>query len=184
MSKKIKLTQNKYAIVDDNDYDYLSQFKWYASKTKNTFYAMRNSSMIKGKRKKILMHREIMQPIDGFIIDHINHNGLDNRKSNLRFCTKQQNNCNILRRKKFTSKYRGVHWASYANKWRAQITVNKKPIYLGLFNTEEDAAISYNEAAVKYHKDFGVINNVKNKKQDTQRNGILEGSNKGTEESN
>ena len=87
--KLIPLTQGKFAIVDAEDYDRLSQYKWQAEKHKTTFYAKRKS-----KYKSIKMHREILKPSNGMICDHKNHNGLDNRRCNIRLCTHAQNQHN------------------------------------------------------------------------------------------
>jgi len=82
----IPLTQGRFAIVDPDDYDWLNQYKWYAAKCRTTFYAYRSKT-----RTTVNMHREIMCAPKGMICDHKNHNGLDNRKSNLRLCTNRQN---------------------------------------------------------------------------------------------
>ncbi len=91
--KLIPLTQGKFAQVDDEDYDYLNQWKWYTTKNHKTFYAARHIR-INGKQKLIYMHRVIMNIIKGYKTDHIDHNGLNNQKYNLRICTCQENNRN------------------------------------------------------------------------------------------
>ena len=158
--RRIPLTQGKYAIVDPEDYERLSKYKWHAHKAPHTFYAVR--SLTNGKkqpRKNAQMHNLIIEVPPGMFIDHINHNGLDNRKANLRPATRTQN---IWHRKKFKrpsrSRYKGVDWSKTQKKWRARIRVNGKRIYLGSFKNELQAAKAYDAAAKKYHGEFAVLN--------------------------
>jgi len=146
MSKIIPLTQGKVAIVDDEDYEYLNQFKWYARKHRNTFYAARNIYR-NGKQTVLSMHTAVMGRKKGLEIDHINGNGLDNRRSNLRFVTHRQNLQNRHTAK--TSKYPGVNWSKIAHKWRAYIEINGKQIHLGYFNNEYEAYLAYQKAVEK-----------------------------------
>jgi hypothetical protein len=148
--KEIKLTQDKIALVDDDDFEYINQFKWYAGKYPNTFYAQRNLGKV-----KIRMHREIMKTQlennIGKIIDHIDGNGLNNQKNNLRICTRAENGRNRHTINN-SSGYLGV--SKSGKKWKPTIKVNKKTIYLGYFKDKKDAAKAYNEAAIKYHGEF------------------------------
>lgn len=148
--KQIKLTQNKVALVDDEDYDYLIQRKWCAVNFHGYFYA---STTIGDKQQ--LMHRVILNAPKGTIIDHIDHNGLNNQRNNLRFCTYGQNAVNRIK-KTGRSKYSGV-WICN-NRFRAGIRVNGILMNLGTFNCECDAANAYDKAAKKYYGEFANIN--------------------------
>ncbi len=156
--KEIKLTQGKIALVDDEDFEYLNQFKWYILKGKYTNYVC----MVENN-KTILMHRIIMNTPINMEVDHIDHNGLNCQRYNMRICTHSQNSANRGSRKS-RSKYRGVSFLKqvYKNKVRtyivADIRKNNKTIHLGYFKTEEDAALAYNKAAIYYHKEFANIN--------------------------
>lgn len=157
MSKRIELTKGYIAIVDDEDYDWLIKHSWHVHDSRPSVrYAM---SWIKGKI--IRMHRLILlhygQLEDGLTVDHIDGNGLNNQKANLRTCTQAENTRN--RKGPFKNGYRGIHKSgSKKNPWRAQIKVNYKPICLGNFSTKEDAARAYDAAARKHHGEFASLN--------------------------
>ena len=161
--KKIKLTQKKFALVDDDDYEYLTQWKWYAVQGNTTYYAVRNpSGKDSHKTNLIKMHRIIMKPKTEQHIDHADGNGLNNRRSNLRKCTRSQNSANGGP-KGGTSKYRGVSWKDNLNKWQAQVQVTfpgqkRKNFHLGYYRTEEAAARAYDEAALSFFKEFAYQN--------------------------
>jgi hypothetical protein len=157
--RRIPLTQGKYAVVDPEDFERLNKHKWHADRHNNTFYAIRCVSSRKN-RIRIRMHREILRPPDHLIVDHINHNGLDNRKANIRPATRSQNNFNrlIIKRKGASSKYKGVAWKKSKEKWRAQIHVNGQCKFIGYFEDEKQAAKAYDEAAKKYHGEFVSLN--------------------------
>jgi maltodextrin utilization protein YvdJ len=160
--KKIELSQGYYTLVDDEDFEYINQFKWNVRIVKNTQYAKRSDRL--SSPKTIQMHREIMRCPENMMVDHINGNGLDNRKENLRICTRSNNLMNSKKpNMKTTSKYKGVNKIKNAKKkkWRAEIRLNRQAIQLGSFETEELAAIAYNEGALKYFGEFARLNEVK-----------------------
>lgn len=162
--KEIKLTQGKVALVDDEDYEWMNQWKWYAAKGKgNSFYAQRIASKINGKRITVLMHRLIMKDCAGLTIDHIDGNGLNCQKYNLRKCTQRENSRNRGACKNSTSRFVGVGWHKHKKKWTAQINPNGICISIGTFSKEEDAAIAYNEYAKKYFGEFARLNIINDK---------------------
>jgi len=142
--KKIPLTQGKFALVDDEDFDWLMTWKWHAHKNRSTFYAVTNIPY-SGGQEAINMHRLLMlYPTEH--TDHVNHNGLDNRKHNLRDCTHRQNMSNL--RKPGSSQYTGVNWHKRDKIWVSQIRINGKVKHLGLFprDHEYDAYLTYQAA--------------------------------------
>ncbi len=151
--KLIPLSQGKFAIIDADDYEHLSQWKWYYS---NRGYAVRTQRWGK-QRKTICMHRLIMRSEKE--IDHINMDRIDNRKSNLRECSRSQNFYNrAVRKDKKCGIYKGTKKSG--NRWRAKIKCGEKEISLGTYATELEAAIAYNEGAIKYHGEFAVLNEL------------------------
>lgn len=164
--KEIKLTQGQVALVDDENFEYLNQWKWFAHKGKNTFYAERKI----GTNKSKSMHRFILKLNDPKIFsDHIDHNGLNNQEYNLRSCTALQNARNTCSRKNSTSKYLGVSWYTKYKKWHAQIKGNRKIFHIGYYEKEVDAAIAYNKKAIKLHKEFANLNTFLNQ-ENTKKN--------------
>lgn len=151
--KKIPLTQGKFAIVDDRDFQWLNKYKWWALKQSKRYYAV---GWINGKR--ITMHRVIIQIKHNEFIDHKNHDGLDNRRCNLRLCSNAQNIANQQKRVNTRSKFRGITYDKSRNKWRSEIRVNQKLITIGRFEEEKDAAIARDIAALKYQGEFSVLN--------------------------
>lgn len=155
MSKRISLTQGQFAIVDDEDYQELIKYKWCAhySKIAKSFYVSRNDRS-SGKKKTIRMHHQIMNTPKGMNTDHINHNTLDNRKCNLRVCTKSQNMMNHRRLSNNTSGVTGVCWDKRSQRWHSQIVVNKKGMHLGYYENKEDAINARKQAENKYFGEF------------------------------
>lgn len=157
--KLIPLSQGKFAIVDADDYERLIQHKWH---TTSHGYAARNVG--KHPNRTLLgMHREIMAAVCH--IDHINGNPLDNRKCNLRECTPAQNNANSIGRPSNRSgKYKGI--TERGGRWAAQIISAGKNTWLGVYETEEDAAMAYNEAAIYLHGEFARLNTISSNLQE------------------
>jgi len=153
--KKIQLTQGKYALVDNSDFEWLNQWKWHYL---NIGYAARRDYSNGGKY--VYMHRLITGVPGTQQSDHINHNKLDNRRENLRLATKSQNMANTLPRKTNTSGFKGVSWDKSRNKWAVEITVNYKNIHLGRYTDIKQAAQAYNEAAQKHFGSFARLNTV------------------------
>lgn len=156
--KKIPLSQGKYAIVDAGDYDFLNQFKWCYF---NAGYAGRNQYMGGGRKnqvaKAIYMHRLVTSALVGMDVDHINGNGLDNRKENLRVVTHAENLMNSKSRGG-TSKFKGVYWNVRDNIWVARITKNYKGIHIGYFKTEIEAAMAYDQKAKELFGEIATLN--------------------------
>ncbi len=150
----IKLTQDKEALVDDDCFELLSSYKWHYRKRDG--YA---GTSVGGRanKKNILMHRLLSNPSDSQEVDHINGNRLDNRRSNLRNCTRLQNIGNSAGYSKKTV-YKGVEVRNTG--YVAKIGMNYKTIYLGFFKTEEEAALAYNKAALKHYGRFAKVNEV------------------------
>lgn len=156
MSKEISLTMGYVAIVDDIDHARLSAYKWQASKRGANIYASTDID-----RKKVYMHRMILNAPADMTVDHISGNGLDNRRSNLRLATLSQNSANRRRMlPNAASKYRGVFLVSNKKSWRAQIFYQGQTIYLGCFLTQWEAAQAYNEAAIKHFGEYAVLNTI------------------------
>lgn len=149
--REIELSQGKVALVDDEDFDYLNQFKWcvLTGNPKTMLYACRRLD----KHTLLLMHCEIM---DYKGIDHKDRNGLNNTRDNLRRASESQNRCNVLARS--VCGYKGV--TKYKNKWKARIQFEGLEHYLGLFETVEEAAKARDVKAEELHGEFAVLNNV------------------------
>lgn len=150
--KTITLTQNQVALVDDEDYDYLNQFKWSARWCPKIqgYYAKRSVATLNGKQTTECMHRVIMATPKGLVVDHINHNTLDNQKANLRNVTHRKNISHRKNKSQCYSQYTGVTWHKRSKKWQANIRVNGKTKFLGLFLTEIEGHNAYMTAKVLY----------------------------------
>ena len=163
--KTIPLTQNKYALVDDEDYEYLSKWKWHAHKgsSKYTYYAVRTS--YDNGKTQVRMHREIVLRYTANNkeeIDHVDRDGLNNKKCNLRICSISENNFNRrnwgslpkgIKLNKSTYKKKNGEIKEYL-KYQARISVNGKSVHLGNYNNLENAIDSYNNASKKYYPEY------------------------------
>lgn len=152
--RHIKLADGRFALIDDEDYEDIGQYKWHIA---SRGYAVR-MVRVDGKRKRVYMHRQIMKPVNGTHVDHINNNKLDNRRSNLRFCNTAQNRANAKPNSKSVSKYKGVSYRADRNKWVAAIKINNKSIHLGAFTSEIKAARQYDAAAKEHYGEFAYLN--------------------------
>lgn len=158
--KRIKLTRGKFALVDDVDFDYLNQWKWFCEAS---HHAARDQHIgMDGKKeikKRIKMHRLIMNPPANMEVDHIDGNCLNNQRNNLRVVTHAQNQKNLKRPITNTSGYKGVSWSKARQKWIAAI-YHGKMYNLGGYDTKEEAARKYNEVAIERFGEFARLNNV------------------------
>lgn len=151
---EIALTKGFVAVVDDEDADSLSGWKWSARTSRWGPYAVRAETE-DGKNRYIYMHRVIVGAISGQVVDHINRNTLDNRKENLRICTTTQNAQNAKSHSDSVSPYKGVSPNSKKGKpWVSQICIRGKQTRLGVFNTQEEAARAYDAVAVAEFGEF------------------------------
>lgn len=160
--KQIPLTRGLVALVDDEDYEWLSQWRWHAHEhNKGHFHATRYvRTEVKTKwghkYKRLLMHREIMNAPEGTDVDHWDRDELHNWRANLRVCTRSQNIANAQRSSANTSGYKGVY--RMKGPWAARIKCEGRNHFLGYFDTAEAAARAYNEAAVRLFGDFACVN--------------------------
>lgn len=163
--KQIPLTKGLVALIDDEDYDRISRHKWhsqYNSKTKS-WYAIHGEYVGNGRQKTIRMSREVLRAEPKQLIDHWNHDTLDNRKQNLRVCSNAQNQHNQRKHTEgVSSRYKGVSWRQRGNcgRWVVTIKINDKSVYLGSFKDEKEAAIVYNKAASIHFGEFACLNIV------------------------
>lgn len=160
--KKIPLTQDRFALVDDSDFEWLNQWKWYYH---STGYAMRMewTPMVRGKRsgRLIRMHRQIMGEPKGMEVDHEDLDGLNNQRSNLRLATHQQNMYNRKLQSNNKSGFIGVSWSKVTNKWYACIDLgHRRSKSLGFYDTPKEAAQIYNIAAKELRGDFARLNEL------------------------
>ena len=160
--KTIQLTQGKVARVDDSDFESLSLHKWYAAKNTHTgkHYAWRGDYALGRKRRKTVHMSKTVLGCTG-MVDHINGNTLDNRRSNLRECTNQQNSFNKRKTTKqngAATQFKGVCWHKRLKKWQANICVNYRKVHIGYFDSPEEAATAYDAAAKRFFGQFAAPN--------------------------
>jgi hypothetical protein len=154
--RAIALTQGFLALVDDEDYERASAFKWTATKTKTNVYAVRKVRTPSGRTTSQLLHRFLMGVTHPRIdVDHEDHNGLNCQRSNLRLCVRGENDGN-RRKSRGASQFKGVSWDGARELWRACITIHNTSKFLGRFHDERDAALAYDAAA---RGAFGVFAN-------------------------
>jgi len=153
--KEIKLYNGRVALVDDDDFDLMNNYKWSIHKAGNVEYAR----SMPGKQ---YMHRMILNLNDPrILVDHIDHNGFNNTKENLRACNKSLNGANRKSANKNSlSKHVGVYWFKQTNRWHARVWKERKCYHLGYFKSESDAALAYNKKATELHGEFAHINNI------------------------
>lgn len=163
---KIQLSHGFVTLVDMADLELIADYRWYACEKvgRKTHYAMANH-----KGTQVQLHTLLLPCGDDRIVDHKNRNGLDNRRCNLRRSTQSQNHANGPKYRNNTSGYKGVVWVGRANKYAAGISLNGKRKHLGYFVDPMDAAIAYNEAAIKTWGEFAYLNEVPNGIQKTEK---------------
>lgn len=152
---------HKFAKISPEDAGKVLPHKWHSYRSKvhpHIFYAKADWVEENGVRKQVKMHRLIMNAPDGVHVDHINGDGLDNRRENLRLVTPQLNQANSRKRMKGTSRFKGVCWSAASKKWRASIVINNRQIYLGLFADELDAAKAYDKKALELFGEHAHLN--------------------------
>lgn len=158
--RRIELAGGDFTLVDDSDFDALNKWKWYRGGGKKGYPARSLRIKEKGivKKTTLFMHRAIMCPPKGMVVDHKNGDVLDNQRINLRVCTYQQNEYNKSSTKRGTSRYKGVSWNTEIGKWVVLIRLQGKDKYLGAFISEETAALAYNKEAEANHGEFVRLN--------------------------
>jgi hypothetical protein len=157
--KEIRLGNDRgVALVDDEDYELVSRYKWRLLRGQRNLYVI---TWFPGTPRAVArMHRLITGATDGEWVDHINHDGLDNRRANLRICTASQNQANRLKLSPCSSRYKGVSWYPRDCAWRASAKLAGKNFFLGCFDFEEDAARAYNVFARERFGEFALLNDV------------------------
>ncbi len=165
VSRRIPLTQGKFAVVDSDDFERVSKYRWYANchhtgqfRARATIPFLSENS--KQRQTTLLMSRFIIGAKDGELVDHINHDMLDNRKTNLRIATHSQNARNTKKRRTTINQYKGIA-LTVGGKFQARIFVDGKLLHLGIFDTQKEAAIAYNKSAKKYFGKFACLNIIR-----------------------
>jgi hypothetical protein len=147
-----------WVVVDEADLDLVQAYRWHVMPARHTTYAVATVGSPRAMRTTIRVHRLIMDAPQDVEVDHIDHDGLNNRRSNLRLATGTQNLGNMRHRGGTTSRYKGVYWSARDRRWLATISVASKSIHLGSFVIEEEAARAYDAAAVQAFGEFAYLN--------------------------
>ena len=155
--KKIALTHGFVALIDAEDFELVSGHRWCASKGRTTFYALTTIRMPDGRRTNLKMHRLIMQPPAEMQIDHVDRDGLNNQRDNLRLATPSENKRNCSTYSNSMSGFKGVCFCKDCHAWQARIVADNKRISLGLYATAEAAHAAYCAASIRYHGAFGRV---------------------------
>ena len=166
--KVIQLTLNQVTIVDNRDYPKVKDYPWCAQKTRYSYYAITTVKCPDGKWRRIYMHRLLMNVFDRLIeVDHRDRNGLNNRRKNLRRCTRGQNRVNSPKQHRQhrlsryrSSRFKGVGWDNYKKKWKVGIRHTGRGWFLGYFTSEIDAAQAYNTKALELFGEFAYLNDI------------------------
>lgn len=150
----VPLTKGYEAVIDASDLGIVGRFAWSTLPKAHTIYAQRKATGINGERRTVRLHRAILNAQDGELVDHVDGNGLNNRRSNLRICNSAQSAQNRGRKVTNKSGYKGVYWFAKSQKWRAIIGANGKKHHLGCFGCKTAAAVAYVAAAKRLHGEF------------------------------
>ena len=161
LSVEVELTQGQTTIIDIQDMELVGKYRWHAAKSRGGFRATTNVSDKDGRFKTLYLYRLLTEPEEELVVDHEDHDQLNNRRSNLRVCTQAQNSQNRTSRKNSSSEYLGVSWFKRDKKWGANIQVNYKSLNLGRFKSEIDAVKAYNKAALYHFGEFANLNVIK-----------------------
>jgi len=161
--KEIPLTKGYVALVDDQDFERVNQYKWHASEDRRpdvsvrTVYAKRGVKRDDGTWTTLYLHSFIMDAPEGLDVDHRDSNGLNNQRYNIRVATRSQNMGN-RRKQASSSQFKGITWYKRDGKWQVQIRINGNQKHLGYFDSETDAALAYDAAARNHFGEFALTN--------------------------
>lgn len=161
--QEIELSRGKVALVDSEDWEYLNKFNWHTSNSSSKHTPLTSwRAYRKINKRRVGMHNIIMNCPKGMLIDHINHDGLDNRKSNLRICTPAQNSINKRNSPLRNNNYKGVKWLEHQQRWCVRMGSTKSGTakYVGTYDTEIEAAKAYNNAAIEMYGEFACLNPI------------------------
>ena len=147
----------KIVKIDGTDYELFCSHNWYLFKGRNTDYLCTNIR-VDGKRRTAYLHRILLGCAKGECIDHIDGNGLNNQRDNLRACSRSENQCNQIKNKNTSSIYKGVSWNRNKQRWECYINKNHKRVHIGKFKSEIEAAIKWDEQAKILHGEFARLN--------------------------